>query len=274
LKYLLLCNVFLVFGCHSPITNDSSTNNVVLNDGLSHLPALAGGYFPFVSKQTGRTYHIYIRLPEGYDVTDRETRYPIIYLTDGDSLFPMLASQHLFLHYDDKIPEAIIVGLAYGGFDPAINKRDVDYTEEGGAAAYQRFLANELMPLIEEKYHADPARRILFGQSHGGTFVLYSAYTRPDLFWGKVASNPSFAMGESFYEMPPRKGTQKESTLIIASGENDREILRAKALAWEKQMKRHNDLAWTMEFVTIPNGTHAADAPQAYRLAMGILFGR
>src|SRR5690606_2115211 len=88
---------------------------------LEHLPALAGDYFPIRSQATGRTYHVYVRLPEGYD-PDADVRWPVVYLLDGDSLFPLLAPTHLFLHYDEHLPEAIIVGIAYGGFDPAVNK--------------------------------------------------------------------------------------------------------------------------------------------------------
>src|SRR5215207_4073721 len=86
-------------------------------------PAVPLDYFPLASKATGLTYHIYTRLPQGY-AEDSGKLYPIIYLLDGDSAFPLLAAQHLFLTIDDKLPEAIIVGIAYGGFDPKVNKRD------------------------------------------------------------------------------------------------------------------------------------------------------
>src|SRR5438094_763831 len=93
-----------------------------VEDPLEHLPALAGGYFPFASQATGRTYHVYVRLPQNY-AADPSKRYPIVYLLDGDSLFPILAASHLYLTIDDKLPEAIVVGIAYGSFDPAVNAR-------------------------------------------------------------------------------------------------------------------------------------------------------
>src|SRR5207248_8025826 len=83
---------------------------------LDYLPALKGDYFALRSSANGAPYHIYIRYPEGY-ASEPPRRYPIVYLLDGDSTFPLLAPQHLFIHYDDKIPEAIIVGIAYGPFD-------------------------------------------------------------------------------------------------------------------------------------------------------------
>ncbi len=111
---------------------------------LDHLPALSGDYFRFESHSVGRPFHIYVRLPEGYD-EDSSERYPIVYLLDGDSLFPILAANHLFLNYDDGLPEAIVVGIAYGSFDPETNKRGFDFSApapdagpgQGGAPAVQ-----------------------------------------------------------------------------------------------------------------------------------------
>ena len=61
--------------------------------------------------------------------------------------------------------------------------------------------------------------------------VLYSAFTDPDLFWGRIASNPTFEPGR-------------------------------------------DDAPWKLNAVTIVGGTHAADSPNSYRLAMTWLFNR
>jgi hypothetical protein len=106
---------------------------------LDHLPALKGDYFSIASRATGTTYHIYIRLPLDY-AEQPARRYPLITLLDGDSAFPLLAPQHLFMTIDDQTPEAILVGIAYGGFGP-VNRRSHDFGE--GAPAFQRFLAEE-----------------------------------------------------------------------------------------------------------------------------------
>ena len=81
---------------------------------------------------------------------------------------------------DEGLPEAIIVRIAYGSFDPSTNRRGFDFTapagdadaDQGGAAEFQDFLRNELVPEIEERYRADASKRILFGQSWGGGMVL------------------------------------------------------------------------------------------------------
>ena len=235
---------------------------------LNHLPAIAGDYFPLASKATGLTYHIYIRHPQGYG-EDLNKRYPIVYLLDGDSAFPLLAAQHLFLTIDDKLPEAIVVGIAYGGFDPKVNKRDVDFGPR--ADAFHVFLESELMPRVEARARADPQQRVLVGQSFGGSFVLWSALNRPDAFWGRIASNPSFRLNsEKLWAqavVPSRSGSQ----LYVVSGTANSADARQQAIRWVEQ-RAASPSAMRVERIDIVGGTHAADLPAAYRAALRKLF--
>lgn len=235
---------------------------------LDHLPALTGDYFPLASTATGTTYHIYVRLPLDYAEQPKK-RYPIVYLLDGDSAFPMLAPQHLFMTIDDGTPEAILVGIAYGGFGP-VNKRERDFGQ--GAPAFQRFLAEELRPAVERRVRADLDRRIIVGQSFGGTFVLWSALTRPDLFWGHVASNPSFRLHQQRLFAAPASTAPTGGRLALVSGTLNRPPGRAGALAWHERLAS-GPSPWTVRRFDIEGGTHAADLGRAYRLAVGWILG-
>lgn len=246
---------------------------------LDHLPALAGGYFPLTAKATGRTHHVHVRLPEGYDAAPARS-WPVVYLLDGDSLFPLLAPTHLFLGYDEGLPEAIIVGLAYGGFDPAINKRNLDFTaagadtapDQGGAEAHHRFLREQLLPEVERRYRADPARRVLVGQSRAGYFVLWSAIRDPDLFWGRIASNPSFAPARGQLFDTPATYRRDDLRLVIASGARDTPERVRNAADWSAAWTQRSDAPWDVELIVLPEGTHAASIGDAYRRAMLWLF--
>ena len=247
---------------------------------LDFLPALRGEYFPMESAATGRTYHIYVRLPEGYDPAGARL-YPTVYLTDGDSLFPILAANHLFLTYDDRLPEAIVVGIAYGGFDPAVNRRNIDFQTPGegvasdaaGAANFQRFLKTELTPEIERRHRSDAGRRVLFGQSRGGAFVLYSAVTDPDLFWGRIASNPSITPGIESLLQPAAPAARDDLGIMVVSGTRDRADLQVEAAQWLSVWQARPERPWRLGGTRIEGGTHAANAPDAYRRGMNWLFG-
>jgi predicted alpha/beta superfamily hydrolase len=235
---------------------------------LNHLPAIAGDYFPLASKATGLTYHIYISHPQGYG-ENPGTRYPIVYLLDGDSTFPLLAAQHLFLTIDDKLPEAIVVGIAYGGFDAKVNKRDLDYGPR--AEAFHRFLDSELMPRVEARTRADPRQRVLVGQSYGGSFVLWSALNRPDAFWGRIASNPSFRLNSEKLWGPAVAPLRSGAQLFVVSGTANAADARQQAIRWVEQ-RAASPVGMRVERIDIPGGTHAADLPAAYRAALRKMF--
>lgn len=235
---------------------------------LDHLPVLRGDYFPIHSRHTGHLYHVYIRAPESYS-DDPARRYPVVYLLDGDSLFPMLAASQTFVEYDDDILEAFVVGIAYGSFDPPQNRRRHDFTQ--GAEAFGRFLRHELIPAAEKRIRADPDRRILFGQSRGGGFVLHSAFTDPDLFWGRVASNPTVDLLPSL-SVAPRPAGRADLRLLVASGTRDDPSLLEPRGKWIETWRERKDLPWILRAETIEGGTHAADAPRVYRLAMNWLL--
>ncbi len=246
---------------------------------LNHLPALAGGYFPLQSRAAGHPYHIYVRVPEGYAAEPRR-RYPIVYVLDGDSLFSMIAPAHLFLTIDDKLPEAIIVGIAYGSFAKPVNRRHIDFMPpapgvapaDTGTVQFQRFLESELIPEVERRYRADPARRILFGQSRGGAMVLYSAFTKPDLFWAHVASNPSWEPGRELIYGPPPRTARNDLQLVIASGTSEIPDRRAEALKWFAHWDRQPNAPWLVKRLDVPGGTHSAYGGDAYRAAIRWLF--
>lgn len=271
LQFRLLALCILLSSSCSTFNHSNSEGSIPLD----YLPALSGDYFRFTSRIVGRSFHIYVSLPEGYTPQSGE-RYPVVYLLDGDSLFPILATNHLFLNYDEDLPRAIIVGIAYGSFDQAVNKRGFDFSApaldsapgQGGAPAFQNFLKLELIPQVERRYSTDPSRRILFGQSRGGYMVLYSAFTEPDLFWGRIASNPSFDPGRKLFFSPAKPASRDNLGLVVTSGSREAPVRRKSALEWFDFWKDRDDAPWTLKTKTIEGGTHAANSTDSYRAGM------
>ena len=245
---------------------------------LNHLPGIAGDYFPIRSKAAEHDYHIYVRLPQDY-AKDPQRRYPIVYLLDGDSLFPVVGGNHVFLTIDDKMPEAIVVGIAYGSFEKPINRRHIDFMPPGPdvkpgearIADFHRFLETELIPAVESKYQADPSKRILFGQSRGGALILYSAFKYPDLFWARIASNPSWTPGEDIFYGAPTQATRKDLHLFVVLGSGEYADRRQAADRWFGHWSGRT-IPWRLERLTIQGGTHSADSMNAYRAALRRLF--
>ncbi|MDP3379053.1 MAG: alpha/beta hydrolase-fold protein [Brevundimonas sp.] len=244
--------------------------------------ALRGDAFRLESTSLGRGFDIYVRLPLDYD--PEGPAYPVVYLLDGDSLFPILAANHLFLTYDEGLPEAVVVGIAYGGFDPSVNRRGLDFQspdeslspDQAGAEAFHTVLTDELIPTIEGRFHVDPDRRVLFGQSRGGNLVLYSAVAHPDVFWGRIASNPSLTPGMGSIVGGAASAGRDDLKVAVTSGERDRADLRPEAAFWVETWAGRDwpERPWQVRLFPIAGGTHAANAPDAYRAGMLWLFER
>jgi hypothetical protein len=242
---------------------------------LDFLPALRGDYFRLDSKAVGRAYHIYVRYPEDYG-KDPPRLYPVVYLLDGDILFPLLAPEHLFLNYDEHLPEAIVVGIAYGSFDPTVNRRDVDFrwpdaaipAGKAGAAAFEKFLETELLPAIERRYRA--------GSSSASRAPVPSSSIRP--------SPRRMSSGGGSPAMPPARRNAPYSTadrpaasdpISVSSSPAGPATIRAfapRCSNWLAAWQGRRDAPWTLKAVTIDGGTHAADIPNVYRAGMLWLF--
>jgi predicted alpha/beta superfamily hydrolase len=236
-------------------------------------------YELFESEIVGRAYHTFVMLPDGYEAAG-DKRYPTIYILDGGNLFPMLVPYYGYLGFGEEVPDAIIVGISYGSDSIKDgNYRSTDYTAAaaerdywGGAGTFQSFLGKELMPYIEDNYRSRADRRVVFGQSIGGQFVLYTALTQANLFWGHIASNPALHRNLPFFLRNHGEATAEKSRLFVASASNDEPRFRAPALQWIKHWTTENELPWELQTATLDGHSHMSAPPAAFRQGMRWLF--
>lgn len=230
-------------------------------------------YHAFHSESLRRGFHVFVDLPEDY--AESTDSYPAVYLLDGGNTLPLAAAQHHFLRFGDEAAAAILVGISYGAdtFREG-NLRQTDFTAPaaardfwGGAGAFQAMLSRELIPMIEQRYRANPARRILFGNSLGGQFVLYTALTRPDQFHGLIASSPVISLNAAFFrewhgdgEMPAEAGR-----LFVSVGELEREELSSPLHDWLRFWQSAAVRPWILEYRLLPGQTHYSAVPEALR---------
>lgn len=238
-------------------------------------------YERFSSEEIGRDFHIYVMLPDAY-AEHPAKKYPTLYLLDGGSLYPLLVGYYRYLSLGEELPAMIIVGISYGTDRFAEgNYRASDYTapsEErdywGGAGTFQAFLEDELMPWVEDEYRSRADRRIVFGHSIGGQFVLYTAQTKPALFWGHVASNPALHRNLPFFLdahwSEPLAGSKPY--LFVASGSDDDPAFRVPALEWMKHWTANDELPWKLNTVTLDGHSHMSLPPAAFREGLRWVF--
>lgn len=168
--------------------------------------------------------HVDVWCPPGYD--SGTTRYPVIYLHDGQNLFDPAGS---FLGIDWGIDEALGRLMAAGVTAGAIAvgvwhspQRRLDYmpqrplmteqarplldqfTQEQGDApqsdAYLRFMVEELKPFVDATYRTlpDRAHTSVMGSSLGGLISLYAVTEYPAVFGGAGCVSTHWPIGGSW----------------------------------------------------------------------------
>jgi predicted alpha/beta superfamily hydrolase len=196
--------------------------------------------FVLHSRFTGQQYTIYLSVPA---VPPPQGGYPVLYALDGDASFPPLhlanprqasvfamQAQHLA-----TVPDpGVVVGIGYGkDFYQTFSERTRDYTPasqetsqqnpsggSGGAAAFARFIAEELKPAIAARLPVNPARQSLLGHSYGGLFTLYQLLTGPQAFQRYFAISPSIWFGDgALRQLPLPKNLTGMLTIWVGGDE-------------------------------------------------------
>jgi len=131
-----------------------------------------------------------VQLPASY-AAYAETRFPVLYLLDGDANLSHAGPVVDFLAENGKIPEMIIVAIHTGAtrqqdFMPSGAGQDGAQT---GAAAFLAFMEGELMPFVDAEYRTAPLR-LVSGHSLGGLFTTWAMASGSDLAAGWLAQSP------------------------------------------------------------------------------------
>jgi predicted alpha/beta superfamily hydrolase len=132
-----------------------------------------------------------VSLPERYLMNERE--YPSLYIIDADFQFQHVAAVVKNLARMGKIPPMIVVGVANQGNDDYLKTTTwPDGKDEafGDAEKLQRYIKQELVPLIDKNYRTNN-KKALSGYSLGGLFTLYSMMQQDTPFNAFIAMSPS-----------------------------------------------------------------------------------
>jgi uncharacterized protein len=143
-------------------------------------PITVGETFVIPSAIMREDRRVMISLPESYGRTS--SGYPVLFLLDGSShIVHGGALVQYLVRARNRIPEMIVVAL------PNTN-RNRDMTPGPGAVQFQKYLAEELIPWVEQKYRTVP-ERVVFGHSLSASFVVHTLLNRPALFSGYIAAS-------------------------------------------------------------------------------------
>ncbi len=163
-------------------------------------------YYELHSKAIGETFTINVALPPGAG----DEPLPVVYLTDGNMMFPMVTSTIRLLQLGQELPPMLLVGIGYKNTADVMLLRSRDLTpthddtfdggglsevpedfKTGGADAFLDFIRDEVKPFIKARYKVQPDADTLAGDSLGGLFALHALFTRPSEYRNYIAGSPS-----------------------------------------------------------------------------------
>src|SRR3954471_9448955 len=153
----------------------------------------------FHSKHLARDRAVVVYLPPGYDA-DPRSRFPVLYLHDGQNVFDQATSFGDEWHVDETAQDLIIAGriepiIVVGIYNGGDHRIDEDTPTPagkdsacGGADNYGRMLVEELKLFIDETYKTFPgaANTAMGGSSLGGLLTMHLGLRYPTAF-GKLA---------------------------------------------------------------------------------------
>lgn len=247
------------------------------------------------SQYMNYTYDIKVSLPKE---EAPDNGFPVYYMLDGNSYFQFgrdvvrLQSRNAPKTF---IAPAIVIGIGHQGSDEEVSKRrfydftppaqqyvypdrlkNFDVGTHGGAEKFLSFLELELMPIINEKYKVDQHKQALFGHSLSGLYVLWTLFTRADLFQYYLASSPSIWWNDHevlrYAEQCCDHGqamTEKRKLLITVGSEETFMVDDAKGLF--SKMSEYSLPNLEVAHYVAPNENHASVVPTIISRAFRVL---
>jgi enterochelin esterase-like enzyme len=248
---------------------------------------------PIKSKIFNNSRMLRIWLPPGYDaVEQRNRRYPVLYLNDGQNLFDACTS--IFnsqewrvdetateLVQSGKIRPIIIVGIDNAGkrerpkeYLPFPDDTLTPATPEVHGRDYPRFLLDEVMPLINKEFRTDISAEStgLGGSSYGAGIALYTVMNYPDKFGRLLLESPSLYAHDDYLLHEAGRVPQWPERVYVGVGSIGEPVDDVHRLA---EILRHDGLGrGRVLVVEEPGAAHDENAwAKRFPLALQFLYG-
>lgn len=192
---------------------------------------VAGEKHSLYSKIMDDEKEYWVHLPATY--ASGESRYPVLYITDGGEHFYLATGVTEFMSSQYLIPEMIVVAIFHKDrnhdLTPTHNLKNIDGFESdaakvsGGGKNFLQFIEKELVPEVERTYRTGPFR-VLAGHSLGGLFVAYAYLNDHELFDAFISMDPALQWDNSYCERTlnqmPGSSSNLKSKFYMSSAHN------------------------------------------------------
>jgi predicted alpha/beta superfamily hydrolase len=237
------------------------------------------------SPQLGNHRDLLVYLPPGYN--DGSTRYPVVYMHDGQNLFDPATSfagewavDQMLEDASDEGLEVIVVAIPNMG--PARSDEYSPFRDEkhggGKGELYLRFIVETVKPMIDASFRTEPDRAStgIAGSSMGGLISLYAFFRYRHVFGFAGVMSPSlwFAGGAAldWVTRQPFAGGRIYIDVGMKEGERTlRDVMRLRDVLEAKGYRNLRDLMCVVDTA----GDHSERAwARRVRRVLAFLLGR
>lgn len=196
----------------------TASENVFIVNNVFYIPQL----------NTHKRVSVY--LPPNY--AKSKTRYPVLYLQDGQNIFDDFTAS-----FGEWKVDEILDSMIKKGRKPAIvvavengperlqeyNPFDFEKFGEGKGDEYVDFLIETLKPYIDSTFRTMPDKKntIIAGSSMGGLISYYAMLKHPDIFGKAGVFSPAFWTAEAIKPMTDSLGSKVKGKLFFYIGEQE-----------------------------------------------------
>lgn len=245
-----------------------------------------------VDEASGHRFLIEVETPNRYD-HDPERRFPLVVCLDGLWTFGVVRDAFRILPLSRELPEAVVVGVTHVHPDlkGVLQMRAVDYTptsaaapaqtgvrlpaeQVGQAARFRRFLLDQVVPLVAERFRLSDDRTLV-GHSFSGLFGLDTLLSEPDAFGRWVLASPSVWWDDQvMFRIEAdhfAAGKVAHGRVFISTGDEESSGLSGHERFYRQLSGRHHP-GLRVDWARFPGETHQSVIPSAVTRGLRTVF--
>jgi predicted alpha/beta superfamily hydrolase len=228
-------------------------------------------------------YVLYINLPENYASTNK--KYPVLFVTDAQWLFPAIYAGYGSMHYDGFLPDLITVGITWP--DDYNGSRNRDFSpnpvegipNSGNANRFLTIIKKDIIKLITSTYRVDEHDMALFGTSLGGVFALFTLFHEPSLFKRYIIISPALEWDHDIlfkYENNFAKNKRElNAKIFISSGEYEEAVVfKSPFKRFVSQLKARNYKGLELNTMVLPKMGHSSSGTTGGILGLQYIYSK
>ena len=227
------------------------------------------------SKILNENRTILISTPYGYDFDDKNSKYPLVILTDGEWHHDLVNNASKLL-YQDGFPKVIIASIINTdrSRDLTISNTQEQQTS-GGASKFYKFINEELIPSLKDNYQVSNHTTLL-GHSAGGLFTTYAMIQDNNPISAFVTATPTirwdnFKIINKFDDNLIRKLYEKDLYFYLSIG-NETGNERLGVIKLDSILARTDSSKFDYSFKEYKEESHATVPWKAYFDGLKFIF--